>query len=176
MARNPTTVEHACRHGALGAISQAIELGRSLGVAPAEERIGAAARLLGPGAQAVSCRLREVMLRTEGGFDLGEVILRRDDGEGQVSLFFWNEYVCAEEAGLRAAFPDLIATLDQETGWPLTTAEVAELEQGRPLGLLLVPGARLKLAATMRRPDLLGAIEAALGRRLPRPMSDDLVP
>lgn len=164
VARNPATAAHIAANGAPGAITQAIELGVAvLAEQQPAQRIAAAASYLGPGTIAVAARLERLELRTEHGFDLGDLHLVDDAGR-RWRMRFWNEYITAEAGGKTVAvFPDLITTMDLVSGQPLTTAAIARLQAGHPVGLLLAPREALRLAATMTRPDLLGQVAHALG-------------
>lgn len=162
VARNPVAASYVAANGAPGAISQAMALGEILlwnrpaggeavARALAEEMGG---RVLARGA------VRDHRLRTVGGYDVGQ--LRVAD----VDLTFWNEYMTADRGAERlATFPDLISTLDVETGDPVVTAELAD---GRELVVVAVPKARLILGAGVRRPECLAPAEEAVGREMAR--------
>jgi hypothetical protein len=162
VARNPVTAAFVAENGAPGAITQALALGEILlwnrpaggetvARAMAEEMGG---RILARGP------VRDCVLRTVGGYDVGQ--LRVQD----VELTFWNEYMTAERGPERlATFPDLIATLDAETGDPVVTAALAD---GHELVVVAVPKARLILGAGVRRPESLAPAEAAVGKEMAR--------
>ncbi len=165
VARNPATVSHVAVNGARGAISHAIAVGEAmLRAADPFERLQAACTALGAGASAAVCSLAGMDLATAGGFDTGEVLL--DDERGRRwRLQFWNEYVLAECDGRAvAAFPDLVSTVDLESGLPASTSAVARLRAGHPLGVLLAPRSALRLGRTMWREDLLAEVARATGR------------
>jgi len=64
----------------------------------------------------------DVSRRTEGGFAVGQVTLAGFHGEGRCAIAFQNEHLIARVDGqVRAVVPDLICTLDAETGEPVTT-------------------------------------------------------
>lgn len=161
VARNPVTVGYARRHAAPGAIEQAIEVGRALlEAASPREAAEAACRMLG-GEIVCQARVTHLTLRSEGGFDVGQVEL-----EGGYELTFWNEYMTLERHGERlATFPDLIATLSATKIRPLSSAEVRE---GEEVLLIRAPKERLRLGAGMRRPELFQAAEQAVGKELIR--------
>jgi uncharacterized protein len=93
-------------------------------------------------------------IRTTGGYDVGHLTV------SEVALTFWNEYMSADWEGERlATFPDLIATLDAETGTPVTTAEIST---GRRVIVLAVPKQRLLLGAGVRRAEALEPVEEVL--------------
>ncbi|MDE2371671.1 MAG: DUF917 family protein [Burkholderiales bacterium] len=153
VARNPVSVGYAARHGAPGAISQAIELGRLVlgsGIDAAVRHLDG--RIVAEGVvQSYRCERRE-------GLDVGVVAL--DDAQG-TEIPFINEYMLVEQRGRRiAAFPELITTLDA-SGAPVASADVRE---GARLRVLCVPRARLLLSRTMFMPELYQPLEATLGR------------
>ena len=66
--------------------------------------------------------MKEIDLRRDGGFDVGRVAI---DGPRPLQLSFWNEYMSAEMDGERlATFPDLIMTMDSESGDPIVSAKI----------------------------------------------------
>lgn len=169
VARNPVRAAYLATHAAVGAAAQAIALGRQLRAAlPRGARAVAdvACQALG-GAVVAEGPVSRLERRTEGGFDVGSATI------GDVELSIWNEYLTLERAGVRlATFPDLIATLDAETGLPVASAE---LETGRPVIVLSAPASALKLGAGLRIPDHYRALERAVGKEIVRfafPMPD----
>ncbi|MFT7722635.1 MAG: DUF917 family protein [Roseateles sp.] len=154
VARNPVTIGHAARHGAPGAISFAIDLGRAY----LDGGLDAAARFLGGSVRAegtvASYRCEQV-----AGLDVGVVVL---DDDARTRLPLINEYMLLEQHGERmAAFPDLLTTFDAE-GRPVVSADV---RVGDRLRVLHAPAARLPLAATMFMAELYAPLEATLGQR-----------
>jgi DUF917 family protein len=160
VARNPVSAGYVSGHAAPGAISMCIQLGRAMLAAQLNGGMAvsqAAAGFLDGEVLAVE-EVRAVELASAGGFDSGRVML--DDYE----LTFWNEYMTLERGGERlATFPDLIMTLDAESGQPLTSAEI---RAGQRAVLLYVPRDKLILGAGMRDPELLRPAESLLGKRL----------
>ncbi len=161
VARNPVSSEYARENAALGAVKQAIELGRRIlsakskgAVAMAEE----ACRFL-QGEIVHIGEIKEIFLECKGGFDVGKVEMGDD-----LEITFWNEYMTLEKSGNRlATFPDLIMTIDAETGYPVTSAEVAK---GQKVALMRVDKKHLKLGAGMRAPELFDACEEAVGKSI----------
>jgi len=168
VARNPINVQYVRENGAPGAIYQAIQVGQIIeknmfagGVKVAE----ACAELLS-GTIVIVGEVDRMRLDIDGGFDVGEVVVR--DNRHSVKLTFWNEYMTAtkEEVGTKirvATFPDLITTVDLESGLPLTTAEITK---GQKVVVIAVPKTGLKLSSTMYRKDLLEQVENVLGEKL----------
>lgn len=160
VARNPVTADYAREHGANGAVKQAIQLGQAM--LACREQGGDAV------IQAV-CRelkaevlhrgpIQHVNLVCKGGFDVGTVTWPGFE------LTFWNEYMTAEADGHRlGTFPDLIMTLDAQTGWPVTSAEVRE---GMDTVVICAPKSSIRLGAGMKDPALFQQCEEAVGKEI----------
>ncbi|MDD2574446.1 MAG: DUF917 family protein [Bacillota bacterium] len=161
VARNPVTSEYARENAALGAVKQAIELGRRIlsakdrgAVAMAEE----ACQFL-QGEIVHIGEIKEIFLECKGGFDVGKVEM----GD-YLEVTFWNEYMTLEKSGDRlATFPDLVMTIDAETGYPVTSADITK---GQKVMLIRVDKKHLKLGAGMRAPELFNACEEAVGKSI----------
>jgi DUF917 family protein len=160
VARNPITVAYAKENAAVGAITQAIELGRSMSQAASgknmvESILGyLGGHVIGEGL------VDDVRLKTAEGFDVGSVTIKTE--KEQCELTFWNEYMCAERGGRRlATFPDLIATVDLKAKLPVTTAEI---KKGQHVAVLYVPKEALNLGAGMKDPNLLQEVERITGK------------
>jgi len=160
VARNPVQAAYLETHAAVGALSQALALGRLLREAlprGPHAVAEAACRALG-GTVVIEAPLSHLERRSEGGFDVGCA------RAGDVELSIWNEYLTLEREGTRlATFPDLIATLDAATGLPVTSAE---LELGRHVIVLTAPARALKLGAALRIPDHYAPLERAVGKAI----------
>lgn len=158
VARNPITVRYAREHCAVGAIRQTIELGQAMQQqwqSGGEAVTRAAMEYLG-GEIIFEGRVETVTLKTVGGFDVGTITT------GDVELTFWNEYMTLEQSGKRlATFPDLIMTVDRQSGQPLVTAQIQE---GHDILLVRVPKERLILGAGMRDPVLFQPVEKAVNK------------
>jgi len=166
-ARNPVTVEYAAAHAAPGAVWRCIELGRAmLGARTRNESVpDVVAQRLG-GAILAGGKVISVDIKTQGGFDVGRVVVDGDrmTPSGRVELTFWNEYMCVDGArGRCATFPDLIATLRSSDGFPLTTAAI---RRGDDVAVVHVPRSRLILGAGMKDPALFVPIEQATGKEI----------
>ncbi len=162
VARNPVEVSYVRAHAAVGALSQAICLGALLSDrASADGRLQALTTLAGAQVLAKG-KATAVSRRFARGFDVGSVVVSASTG--RYELTFYNEYITVERAGHRlATFPDVIATLQQETLQPLTTAS---LESGQKVFLVVIPWTRLKLGAGMRDPSLYGQVASAVGKEV----------
>ncbi|HHX27900.1 MAG TPA: DUF917 family protein [Firmicutes bacterium] len=164
VARNPVTVSYAREHNAIGAITRCIQVGKAMLAAhPGEERISRTA-----GASRGTVSLRGVVARktlvSAGGFDTG--VLQVESGDESFELTFWNEYITLEKVGLGqpgrlATFPDLIATLDLDSGDPVSSADVKE---GQGIAVVVVPASELLLGAGVKDPGLYKAVEETVGK------------
>lgn len=169
VARNPIEVLYVKEHGAPGAIRQAIEVGQVImdNMAGGGVKVAEACADLLRGHILLTGEVTKVRLDIDGGFDVGEVVV--EDSNNILKMAFWNEYMTVDKVvngkSLErvATFPDLIATVDRETGMPLTTAEI---EKGQNVVVLIVPKAALNLSSTMNRKDLMQQIETIIGEAI----------
>lgn len=160
VARNPVSVSYAKENGAPGGVQFAIETGKAflkgLDASVAEgvkELCGfLKGRVLAKG------KVEKFSIETTGGFDVGYATV---DG---CELTFWNEYATAEKNGKRlATFPDLIMTINAETGEPVTTAM---MEEDLEVYVIAADKENLKLSPTMFEPELLKATEDVIKKDL----------
>ena len=163
VARNPVSAGYVRSHAAVGAVQQCIELGRAMLEAKPGGGMAvcrAAAQYLG-GELVTAGSVDACKLRSTGGFDVGEVTI------GDYRMDFWNEYMTLEHRAARlATFPDLIMTLAEKDGIPITTAQVRE---GKRLVILRVPKERLILGAGMSYQELYTPAEEILGKPIWNP-------
>jgi DUF917 family protein len=164
VARDPVEASYVRAHGAPGAITMAIDVGRRL-LAVRDQGGAAAAQAVADhlGGQVLDAGpVESARLEVSGGYDVGTVAMR--GRRARYELTFWNEYMTLEADGERVAtFPDLIATLGAGDGTPLPTAEMAA---GMDVILLAVPRGRLILGAGMRDPELFRDVERAIGKEV----------
>lgn len=160
VARNPVPASSLGDRAAVGALSQALKLGRSVRAAvPSGPSavIDAVCAELGA-SLIVEGTVRTVDLTTKGGFDVGFAVVN------EVELSIWNEYMTLERDGGRiATFPDLVMTIDLESGLPVTSAELAE---GRRVAVLTAPAESLILGEGLRIAENFYPLEEAVGREL----------
>lgn len=161
VARNPVTVAYARKNAAPGAIGKCVEVGkRMLSARTAEERIEAIVGASG-GSVAVRGTVTKKDLVSAGGFDAGTLLI-----SGGYEITFWNEYITLETLNGHsrlATFPDLIATIDAESGFPVSSADV---EEGRQIAVIVVPAGVLLLGAGVKDPKLYEAVERAVGKEV----------
>lgn len=161
VARNPVAAAYARENGAVGAVKKSIDVGLAMNRARAKgpkSMIEATAEVLS--GEIVSWNeVIDVTLETTGGFDVGRVVLRSG-----AELTFWNEYITMEDGGNRiGTFPDLLATLDANTGLPVSSAEI---RKGQSVAVLHVPQAKLILGAGMKDPALFESVEKVIGKEV----------
>ena len=158
VARNPITAGYAKKFCAPGGVMLAIEVGRKMQEASKRKACAsaeAAADFLG-GSVIAYGSVDGIELITEGGFDHGTVNV------GGLEMTFWNEFMTADMDGKRlGTFPDLIMTVDAETGLPVTTAEISK---GQNVIVVLVPARNLPLGAGMYCRELMAPVEEIVRR------------
>ena len=160
VARNPVTAAYAKENCAVGGVSFAIETGKAFrkGLETSvEEAVNSVCEFLG-GRVLARGKVENFSIETTGGFDVGYAEV---DG---CELTFWNEYATAEKDGKRlATFPDLIMTINAQTGEPVTTAM---MEEGLDVYVIGTDKKNLKLSATMFDPELLQETEKVVGKEM----------
>ena len=168
VARNPVSAAYARKHAAPGGVMKAIAAGEAMIRARArggEAVAGAAMDVLG-GTVVTVGRIQRFDLVTADGFDHGRV-----DIEGGFSATFWNEFMTLDRSGKRLyTFPDLVMTLDAESGTPLTTAD---LRRDMRVIVVAAPAANLLLGEGMRCGELFGPIETIVGEPILAHLSFD---
>jgi DUF917 family protein len=156
-ARGPLSVAFIKENGAPGAIGFQLELGRAMLKAKGADRVKAAVdfldgELLGPG---------EVTANTvtyHGGFDVGTMTIRGRSGE--IALGIYNEYMTADLDGRRlATFPDMIGTLDPETGEPVA---ISELPVGSRVALVIAHRSKFPVGKGALDPAVFPEVEEAM--------------
>lgn len=160
VARNPVSVAYAKENCAIGGVSFSIETGKAFlkGLETSvEEAVNQVCEFLG-GRVLARGPVKNFSIETTGGFDVGYATV---DG---CDLTFWNEYATAEKDGERlATFPDLIMTINAQTGEPVTTAM---MEEDLDVYVIAADKKNLKLSTTMFAPELLKATEDVIGKEL----------
>lgn len=156
--RNPVTAAYLAKNGAVGAISQAIEIGKLF--AACENGTQFVEKLVAEFDATVLAKgkIENYALKMEGGLDVGHLDVAGEDG--RISLTFFNEYMLAEKAGQRiATFPDLIFTMDAHTGEAISTAEATN---GRDAYAVVIPKEKIILGAGMHQRALFKEVENLL--------------
>jgi DUF917 family protein len=160
MALYPMTVEQARSGTVRGSISRARRAGQAL--------LDARARHLDPVAELVRVsdgfclfkgKLSDVQRSTDGGFNRGVAQIQGlDEYKGQqLELLFQNEFLLARSAGaVLCSTPDLIVTVDLETGEPITAEQARYGLRVAVLGLPCVPAWRTAEAIDLVGPRRFG--------------------
>lgn len=155
VSRNPVSAEYAEEHAAVAIYEQAEAVGRAVRTAPDGETAAEDVADVLDGEVAVIGTVDSWDLETTGGFDVGTVTV---DGH---EMTFWNEYMTLDHDGRRlATFPDLITTIDAESGEPISTAQLSE---GQSIAVVVAPASSVRLGAGMDRPELFEPVEEAVG-------------
>lgn len=166
VARHPVPVDYIRQNGAPGALGHAVSIGQAyqaqLKYSPLQS-INAVKDKFGAGF-VLTGRVKKVSLSQNAGFDVGEVAVETNEGEGE--LRFSNEYMTLELNKLRlATFPDLIMTFEAGSARPLITAAV---KKDLEVFILTVPAAKLILGAGVKDPELVGRLESVIGKPISR--------
>ena len=159
VVRNPVTARYLKKNAAVGAFSQAMEIGKLFqgcvdGAAFVEAlKRDFDAKVLLKG------KVQGYRLKMEGGYDIGRFDI--SDGNDCVTYTFWNEnmFVCRGEKRLYT-FPDLICLLDVNTGEAISTAEIRD---EREVYALVIRKDKLILGAGLRQRELFREAEKILG-------------
>lgn len=154
VARDPIEMSYVKKNAAIGALSQAQQLGGVVSdIESSEERVQKIIDQL-DGELIIKGEVSSVRLKERGGFDVGMVEI------GEHQLTFWNEYMTLEVGDTRlATFPDLILTLSEQTGRPVSSAEI---KGGDSVSLVVVPKENLTLGSGMQDPSLFEVAEQAV--------------
>lgn len=161
--RNPIDCAYIKNHSAVGALSMCIQAGEVFlsNQGQAQEILMGLEDLYG--SQVLATGMTEDFdLKARGGFDVGSVSVR--DHDKLVKVIFWNEYMTVEDQDSRlATFPDLIALLDGETGFPICSAQISN---GQRVYVVRTPRQNLLLSSTMFDKNLYIPCEEAIGKEL----------
>jgi uncharacterized protein len=157
VARNPISASWVRDTAAVGAVEATAELGRAFLAAMRDNRSTAHAVSQHLRGEVVAQgRVDSVELSTQGGFDIGRVLVN-----GECELVFWNEYMFIDMGGRRYTFPDLITTFDTSTGHVVNTAEIQE---GMEVAVVAARKENLILGTGMRDRALFQRVDEVLKR------------
>ncbi|MDB5654728.1 MAG: hypothetical protein JWQ94_2341 [Tardiphaga sp.] len=157
-ARGPLTAGFIKENGANGAITFQLELGRAMLAASGADRIRAAVDFLG-GKLLVEGEVVENSVAYGGGFDLGQMVVRGKDGD--VALGVYNEFMTADVGGKRVAtFPDMIGTLDPETG---DVVSISESKPGSRVAVIIAHRSKFPVGKGALDPAVFPELEKAMG-------------
>jgi DUF917 family protein len=158
VARNPVQAAWLTETASVGALKNAIELGRAnLNAKKSKEPPWDAVKKHFPSDVVAQGVVARVELVTKGGFDIGTVFL--DSG---LELSFLNEFITLDFEGVRRyTFPDLITLFQKDTGEVVNSAEV---DIGMQVAVLVAKQENLILGAGMRDMELFKRLESLLNR------------
>jgi DUF917 family protein len=157
-ARGPLSAGFIHANGAPGAISFQLDLGRAMLEANGPGRIAATAAFL-KGEHLITGNVMENTVTYSGGFDLGHMIVT--DGQRQVRLGIYNEYMTADVDGARVAtFPDMVGTLDPQNGEPVA---ISELPLGAEVAMIIAHRSNFPVGKGALDPAVFPEVEDAMG-------------
>jgi uncharacterized protein len=157
-ARGPLRASFIKQNGAAGAITFQLDLGRAMLAAAGANRVRAAIEFLG-GELVVDGEVIENSVGYGGGFDLGQMRVRGRNGDAVLGVY--NEFMTADVGGKRVAtFPDLIATLDSQTG---DVVSISEAKPGSPVAVVVAHRSKLPVGKGALDPAVFPEVEKAMG-------------
>jgi uncharacterized protein len=157
-ARGPLTASFMRTNGAPGAISFQLDLGRAMLAASGADRVRAAVGFLG-GELLIEGEVVSNDVAYGGGFDLGRMIVR--GAKGEAALGVYNEFMTADINGKRAAtFPDMIGTLDPDTG---DAVSISESKAGARVAVVIAHRSRFPVGKGALDPAVFPEVEQAMG-------------
>jgi uncharacterized protein len=157
-ARGPLTAAFVKQNGAPGAITFQLELGRAMLKAQGPNRIRATVDFL-DGKLLATGEVTGNSVAYAGGFDVGRMNIR--GGEGEVVLGIYNEYMTADLDGRRVAtFPDMIGTLDPQSGAPVA---ISELRPGAHVAVIMAHRSKFPVGKGALDPAVFPEVEEAMG-------------
>lgn len=158
-ARNPVELSWVADHAALGSVSLALDLGKAMeaaaesssATARGDAVVAAVRETLSASEVARGPLTNEVALVTKGGWDHGTFRV------GDCTVPYLNEYMAVLRDGERiATYPDTIAILRAEDGFPLA---VKDAQEGMECVLLVTDAAALPLSSSAVDPVALAECE-----------------
>ena len=157
-ARGPLTACFIRENGAAGAITFQLDLGRAMLAASGADRIRATVEFLG-GKLLVDGEVTANNVAYGGGFDLGQMTVRGKNGEAVLGVY--NEFMTADLAGKRVAtFPDMIGTLDPQTG---EVVSISESKPGSRVAVIVAHRSKFPVGKGALDPAVFPEVEKAMG-------------
>lgn len=155
-ARGPLTAGFVRENGASGAISFQLDLGRAL--LGSSNPVRAAVDFLG-GELLVEGEVMENTVTYGGGFDLGRLTVRGQNGEAVFGVY--NEFMTADVGGRRVAtFPDMIGAFDAETG---EVVSISKSSPGVRVAVVIAHRSRFPVGKGALDPAVFPEVEQAMG-------------
>lgn len=157
-ARGPLSAGFIKENGAAGAITFQLDLGRAMLAAKGSDRVRATVEFLG-GELLVEGEVTENTVTYGGGFDLGQMKVRGNSGEATLGVY--NEFMTADFGGKRVAtFPDMVGTLDPQTGEVLS---ISESKPGSRVAVIIAHRSRFPVGKGALDPNVFPEVEKAMG-------------
>ncbi|MBR0932705.1 DUF917 family protein [Bradyrhizobium jicamae] len=157
-ARGPLSAGYIRENGAPGAITFQLDLGRAMLAASGADRIRATVEFL-DGELLVEGEVTENTVAYGGGFDLGQMKVRGTRGEAVLGVY--NEFMTADVEGQRVAtFPDMIGTLDPETG---DVISISESKPGTHVAVIIAHRSKFPVGKGALDPAVFPEVEKAMG-------------
>ena len=157
-ARGPLSAGFIKENGAAGAITFQLDLGRAMLAAKGSDRVSATVEFLG-GELLVEGEVTENTVAYGGGFDLGQMKVCGNDGEAVLGIY--NEFMTADFGGKRVAtFPDMIGTLDPQTG---DVVSISESKVGNRVAVIVAHRSRFPVGKGALDPNVFPEVEKAMG-------------
>jgi uncharacterized protein len=157
-ARGPLSAGFIKENGAAGAITFQLALGRAMLAAEGSDRVRATVEFLG-GELLVEGEVTENTVTYGGGFDLGQMKVRGSNGEAVLGVY--NEFMTADVGGKRVAtFPDMIGTLDPQTG---EVVSISESKPGSRVAVIIAHRSKFPVGKGALDPNVFPEVEKAMG-------------
>ncbi|MEM3397836.1 MAG: DUF917 family protein [Nitrososphaerota archaeon] len=164
VSRNPLTPEFVKKNAAVGALTEAIEVGKIFQKYKKDvEKISEEITKLIDGKTVDRGLVEHVFLESRGGYDIGRVIVKGKLDKYEIT--FWNEYMTLEDSKNRrlATFPDLIVTLDCNSGLPVSSAEI---HINHEVLILMVPKEKIRLGEGVKDIKILQEVEEIINKEI----------
>jgi DUF917 family protein len=157
-ARGPLAAGFIRENGAAGAITFQLDIGRAMLAASGADRIRATVEFLG-GELLVEGEVTQNTVAYGGGFDLGQMTVQGKNGEAVLGVY--NEFMTVDFAGKRAAtFPDMIGTLDPQTG---EVVSISESKPGSRVAVIVAHRSKFPVGKGALDPAVFPEVEKAMG-------------
>ena len=157
-ARGALTAGFIRENGAAGAITFQLELGRAMLAASGRDRVKATVDFL-KGELLVEGEVVKNDVTYGGGFDCGQMIVRGATGDAVLGVY--NEFMTADIGGKRVAtFPDMIGTLDPETG---DVVSISESQVGTRVAVIVANRSHFPVGKGALDPAVFPEVEQAMG-------------
>lgn len=161
--RNPVTAKYVKENAAPKAIKQAVQIGVVF-----QKFRGHSYKIIEELRKVIDLdvliegTVKDLTLCTQGGFDVGKLDI--SGGNEKCSITFWNEYMTVERNIERlATFPDLIVTIDKNTGDVRSSAEIKDDDE---IILIKVPRSEIILGMGMFDEALFKDVEKIIGKKM----------